>query len=163
MNAVRVGDIEGFFVWGEAQSVRAAETVRHDADVSRRRVEAVDVLREARFRPEALLVAVDGVGEPDRAVRVDDHVGGAVEGAGVVVVDEGGSFVGAFGFHVYQAGGLVQTTLGAEDQAVFVVGTPANHIVALWATDFVAGEVGWGEEFDFGDDDSLVRGCNGVW
>ena len=53
--------------------------------------------------------------------------------------------------------------MGAEDQAVAEVGAAVGHIVALWAADFVAGEVGWGEELDFGDDDGFVLGGDGVW
>ena len=34
---------------------------------------------------------------------MDHNVVGGVEGAAVIVVEEGGSFVGAFGFHVDEA------------------------------------------------------------
>ena len=50
----------------------------------------------------------------------------------------------------------------AEDEAVAVVGPAVGHVVSLRAADFVAGEVCRGEEFDFGDDDCFVAGCDGV-
>ncbi len=86
VDAIGVGDVEGVFVGGESDAVWAAEVVGDGADVACGRVEAVDELGELGFGPEALLVAVDGVGEPDGAVGVDDDVVGGVEGAGVVVV-----------------------------------------------------------------------------
>lgn len=83
---VRVGDVARFFIGREADAVRSAEAVGHDPDVAGGRVEAVDVLGKLGFGAEALLVAVDGVCEPDGAVGVDDDVVGGVEGAAVVVV-----------------------------------------------------------------------------
>ena len=109
-----------------------------------------------------MLVAVDGIGKPDAAVAVDDDVVGGVEGPGVVVVEEGGSFVGAFRFHVDEAGGFAEGALRAEDEAVPVVRASVGHVVALWAADFVSGEIGWGEEFDLGDYDCFVAGCDGI-
>ena len=162
VDAVGVGDVEGGFVGGEGDAVWAAERVCDGADVAGGRVEAVDELGELGFGAEALFVAVDGVGEPDGAVGVDDDVVGGVEGAGVVVVEEGGGFVGAFGFHVDEAGGFAEGALGAEDEAVTVVGAAVGHVVALWAADFVAGEVGGGEEFEFGDYDCFMGGGDGV-
>lgn len=162
VDEVRVGDVDGVFARGECNAVWPAEAVGDDADVACGGIEAVDVLRELRFRAEALLVAVDGIREPDGAVGVHDDVVGRVEGPAVVVVEEGGCFMGALGFHVDKAGGFAQGTLRAEDEAVAVVGPAIGHVVAFWAADFVAGEVGGGEEFDFGDDDGFVVGGDGV-
>lgn len=159
---VRVGDVACFLVGCEADAVRPAEAVGHDPDVAGGRIEAVDVLRELGFRPEALLVAIDGVGEPDGTVGVDDDVVGGVERAAVVVVQERGGFVGAFGFHVDETGRFAKGALGAEDDAVAEIGAAIGHVVAFRTADFVAGEVGRGEEFDFGDDDCFVRGGDGV-
>lgn len=74
MDEVRVGDVDNVFGWGEADTVRTTEAVRHDTNVARRRVKAVHLLGKLGFRPEALLVAINGVGEPDGAIRVYDHV-----------------------------------------------------------------------------------------
>ena len=93
---------------------------------------------------------------------MDDDVVRAVEGAGVVVVQQGDGLVRALGFHVDQARGFAQGTLGAEDEAVAVVGAATGHVVALGATDLVTGEVGWGEELDFGDDDGFLASGHGV-
>jgi len=71
--------------------------------------------------------------------------------------------VGAFGFHVDEAGGFAQGALGAEDEAVAVVGAAVGHVVTFWAADFVAGEVGGGEEFYFCDYYCFVACCYGVW
>lgn len=159
---VRVGDVACFLVGCEADAVRPTEAVSHDPDVAGGRVEAVDVLRELGFRAEALLVAVDRVGEPDGTVRVDDDVVGGVERAAVVVVHERGGFVGAFGFHVDETGRLAEGALGAEDDAVAEIGAAIGHVVAFRTADFVAGEVVRGEELDLGDDDCFVRGGDGV-
>ena len=141
VNEVRVGNVDDFLGWGKADAVWSAEAVRHDADIARFRDEAVDVLRELWFGPEALLVAVDGVGEPDGAVRMDDDVVGGVEGARVEIVEDGGGFVGAFGFHVDQPGWFFQAALCAEDEAFAVVCAAIGHEVALRTTDFVACKV----------------------
>jgi hypothetical protein len=162
VDEIRVGDVEGVLARGEADTVGAAEAVGDGADVTGAGVEAVDVLGQLGFGAEALLVAVDGVGEPDGAVGVDDDVVGGVEGPGVVVVEDGGRFVRALGFHVDEAGGFAEGALGAQDQAVAVVGAAVGHVLALRAADFVPREVGGGEEFNLGDDDGLVAGDDGV-
>lgn len=68
----------------------------------------------------------------------------------------------AFRFHVDEAGGFAEGALGAEDEAVAVVGAAVGHEVALGTADFVAGEVGGGEEFEFGDYDGFMGGGDGV-
>lgn len=70
--------------------------------------------------------------------------------------------MGAFSFHVDEAGGFAEGALRAEDEAVAVVGAAVGHEVAFWAADFVAGEVGGGEEFEFGDYDCFVGRGDGV-
>lgn len=45
-----------------------------------------------------------------------------------------------------------------KDEAVAVVCAAIGHVIALWATDFIAGEVCGGEEFYFGDDNCFVAG-----
>lgn len=70
--------------------------------------------------------------------------------------------MGAFSFHVDEARWFAEGALRAEDEAVAVVGAAVGHVVAFWAADFVAGEVRWGEEFEFGDDDCFVGGGDGI-
>ena len=86
MDLVRVGDVNGFLARGKADAVGAAEAVSHGTDVAGGGIEAIDELGELGLGPEALFVAVDGVGEPDAAVRVDDDVIGGIEGSVVVVI-----------------------------------------------------------------------------
>lgn len=86
MDQVRVSNIGGVFVWGEADAVGATEAVSHDTNVARRRIKAVHLLGKLGFGPEALLVAIDGVGEPDGAIRVYDNVVWGVERPRVIVV-----------------------------------------------------------------------------
>ena len=87
---------------------------------------------------------------------MDDDVVGGVEGARMVVVQEGGGFMRSLGLHVNEAGRLPERTLGAQDDAVPVVGASVGHVVPLRASDLVAGEIGGREELDFGDDDGFV-------
>ena len=68
----------------------------------------------------------------------------------------------AFRFHVDEAGGFAEGALSAEDEAVAVVGSAVGHVVALGAADFVAREVGGGEEFEFGDYDCFMGRGDGV-
>ena len=70
--------------------------------------------------------------------------------------------MGAFGFHVDEACGFAERALRAEDEAVAVVSAAIGHVVAFWAADLVAGEVGGGEEFEFGDYDCFLGGGDGV-
>lgn len=103
-----------------------------------------------------MLVAVDGIGEPDAAVRVDDNVIGRVELSAVVVVEQRRSLVGPLGFHVDEPARFVQRALGAEEDAVAIVDAAVGHVVAFRTSDFVAGEVFGTEDFDLGDDDGFV-------
>lgn len=162
MDEVRVGYVEGFFIRRKTQTVGATEPIRHDADIARRRIEAVDMLRELGFGPKALFVPINGVCEPDGAIGVDDDVVWGVEGAAVVVVEEGSCFVGALGFHIDEAAGFAEGALRAKDEAVAIVGPAVGHVVAFRAADFIAGEVGGGEEFDLGDEDGFVLRGDGV-
>ena len=86
MDVVRVGDVARHLIWTETYAIRPPKAIGYDADIAGVGVEAVHVLRQLRFGSEALLVAVDGVCEPDGAIGVDDDVVGGVERAGVVVV-----------------------------------------------------------------------------
>ena len=86
VDGIGVSYVEGRFVRGESYAVWSAERVGYGADVASGGIEAVDELGELGFRAETLFVAVNGVGEPDGAVRVDDDVIGRVEGAGMVIV-----------------------------------------------------------------------------
>ena len=70
--------------------------------------------------------------------------------------------MGAFGFHVDESRRFAEGALGAKDEAVAVVGATVGHVVAFWAADFVAGEVGGGEKFEFGDYDCFMGGRDGV-
>ena len=87
-HSVRVGDVEGTLVRGEGDAGGAGEAVGHSADVARRRLEAVHVLRQLGLGAEAAGEAVGRVGEPDGAVGVDGGGAGRVERAGVVVVQQ---------------------------------------------------------------------------
>lgn len=162
VNKVRVRDIKCSLIRRKAQPVRSPEPIGHDTDIARRGIEPIYMLRELWFGPKPLFIAVNGIGEPDRAVRMDDDVVGGVEGPAVVVVEQGGGFVRAFGFHVDEAARFAEGALRAEDEAVAVVRAAVSHVVALRAADFVAGEVCWGEEFDFGHDDGFVLRGDGV-
>lgn len=104
---VGVSDVDGVFARGETEAARAAEAVGDHSDVPGGRVEAVDLLWELRLRPEPVLVAVDGVGEPDGAVGGNDDVAGGVKRPGMVIVEERGRLVRPLGFHVDQPGGFL--------------------------------------------------------
>lgn len=155
-NDICIGDIARLLIGAKAYPIRSSKTVGHNPDIARRRVEAVDVLRQLGFRTETLLVAINGVCEPDGSVGVDNNVVGGVKRAAVIVVHKGDGFVGSFGFHVDEARGFAERALGAEDDAIAKVGAAFGHVVTFWTADFVPSEVGGGEELDFGDDDGFV-------
>lgn len=159
---IRVGDVDGVFLGGEADAVRAAEAVGHHPDVPRRRVEAVDLLWQLGFGPEPLLIAIDGVGEPDGAIRGDHDVARGVKGPRMIVVQERDGLVRPLGFHVDQSRGFSQRALGTQDQPVAVIRAAAGHVISLRTSDLVAGEIGRGEELDFGNDDGLIMGGDGI-
>lgn len=122
MHDISVSHVQSVFVRGKAQAVWPAEGVGYHPDVPRGRFKAVDELGQLRARAEAVIIAVDGIGEPDGAIGMDDHVRGAVEGPAVVVVEEGDGLVGSFRFHVDKSAGFTEGALRAEDQAFAVVG-----------------------------------------
>ena len=169
VHKVRVGDVHRFLTRRETDAVRPAEAVGHDADVATPGLEAVDLLRQLRWRPEALLVAVDGIGEPEAAVRVDDDVVGRVERATVIVAQQRRYLVRLLGFHVDKPARFVQGALGAEENAVEIVDATVRHVVAFRTPDFVTGEVFGAEELNLGDDDGLLAvltalgSLSGMW
>lgn len=86
VDIVSVGDVARHLIWAKTYAIRPSKAVGHNADIARVGVEAVHVLRQLGFGSEALLVAVNGVCEPDGAIGVDNDVVGGVEWTGVVVV-----------------------------------------------------------------------------
>lgn len=105
-----------------------------------------------------MLVAVDGVGEPDGAVGGNDDVAGGVKRPGMVTVEERDRLVRPLGFHVDQSCGFSQRALGAQDQPVAVIGAAAGHEISFRTSDLVAGEIRRREELNFGYDDGFVVG-----
>lgn len=83
MNPIRVRDIARPLILTKANPIRPPKPISHRPDPPRRGVESVDLIRQLRRRADALFSPVEGVCEPDAAVRVDDDVVGGVEGAGV--------------------------------------------------------------------------------
>ena len=156
VNDICIGDVARFLIRAKAYPIRSSKTVGHNPDIASRRVEAVDVLRQLGFRTETLLVAINGVCEPNGSVGVDNNVVGGVERAAMIVVYKRDSFVGSFGFHVDEARRFAEGALGAEDDAIAKVAAAVCHVIAFWAADFVPSEVGGGEELDFGDEDGFV-------
>ena len=51
----------------------------------------------------------------------------------------------------------------AEYEAIAVVGTSIGHVIALWASYFVAREIGRREEFNFCDYDCFVASGDCLW
>lgn len=162
MEQVGVGDVNGVFARGETEAAGAAEAVGDNPDVPRGGVKAVDLLRELGLGPESMLVAIDGIGEPDRAVGGHDDVAGGIKRPGMVIVEERDRLVWPLGFHVDQPGGFLQRALGAQDQPVAIIRAATGHEISFRTSDLVAGEIGWREEFDFGDDDGFVMGGDRV-
>ena len=60
----------------------------------------------------------------------------------MIIIEEGGGFMRPFGLHVYQAGRFTEGTLGADYEAVAVIGAAIGHVVALRTSYFVAREIG---------------------
>lgn len=155
---VGVGDVDGVFAGGKTEAAGTAEAVGDDPDVPCGRIEAVDLLWELGLGPEAVFVAIDGVGEPHGAVGGHHDVTGGVKWPGMIIVEEGDRLVWSLGFHVDQPGGFFQRALRAQDHPVAVIRATAGHEISFRASDLVAREIGRGEELDFGDDDGFVMG-----
>ena len=81
VDEISISDVDGGFVRRETDSVRPAKTIRHHSDIACTGVKAVNELRKLWFGSEALLITVDWVGEPDRAVGVDNNVVRGIKGA----------------------------------------------------------------------------------
>ena len=122
MQHLRIRNIHRPLIRRKANAVRPTKPIRHSSDISARGIKAIDLVRQLRRRADALLGAVDGIGEPDGPVRVhDDDVVGRVEAPAVVVVQQHLGLVRWGGCHVGQAAGHGARALGAEEDAVFVV------------------------------------------
>lgn len=86
VNEVGVANIYRFFPGGETDSIRSAESICHNTNVARSRIESIYMLGQLGFRSKALFVAVDWVREPNRSIRVNDDVIGRIEGARMIIV-----------------------------------------------------------------------------
>ena len=121
MQHLRIRNIHRPLIRRKANAVRPTKPIRHSSDISARGIKAIDLVRQLRRRADALLGAVDGIGEPDGPVRAhDDDVVGRVEAPAVVVVQQHFGLVRWGGCHVGQAAGHGARALGAEEDAVFV-------------------------------------------
>lgn len=115
MNPIRIRDIARRLARVKTNPIRPAEPIGDRAHTPRRGIESVDLVWQPRFRAYALLESVDGVGEPDRAVGVDDDVIRGVEGPVVEGCYEClGGRGGRSEWHVYQATGGGERALCAE-------------------------------------------------
>ena len=74
MYQVGIRYVDSAFIGRETYAVWSPETISYDSNISSTRIETVNKLGELRFGPKTLLVAVDRVRKPNRAVRVDDDV-----------------------------------------------------------------------------------------
>lgn len=162
MEQVGVGDVDGVLAGGKTEAAGTTEAVGDDSDVPRGRIEAVDLLWKLGLGPKAVLVAVDGVGEPHGTVGGHHDVAGGVKWPGMIIVEEGDRLMWSLGFHVDQPGGFFQRALRAQDQPVAVIRATTGHEISFRASDLVAREIRRGEELDFCDDDSLVMGRDRV-
>lgn len=88
MNEIRIRNINRLLPGREANPIRPPKPIRHSPHAARGRVKPINLTRKLRRRPDALLIAVYGVREPDRSVRVHDHVVDGVEGAAVEVLQQ---------------------------------------------------------------------------
>lgn len=158
VDGVRVGDVKGLFVWRKCYTIWAAKTVCYGPNVACRWHKAVDVLGKTRFGPKSLLIAINGICEPNRAVGVDHNVIRRVERTRMIVVDEGTGPMWSLGFHVYKTRRFVQRSLSAQDETVPVIRAPIGHVVALWTPNLVAREVRRREELDASHDNGLIGG-----
>ena len=95
-----------------------------------------------------MLVAVDGVCEPQRAVFGGDDVVGAVEWPSVEIVEQGAGSVRGPRGHGYEGCGLGAGALRAEDEGagLGVVAAAVREVGAVGCADFVTREVGGGVE-----------------
>ena len=78
----RFDDVNARFVGREGEAVRAAQPFGNDGGAPGAPVDAIDVGRQFRLGPGALVIAGDAenrIGEPHRPVRFDDDIVGRVE------------------------------------------------------------------------------------
>ena len=81
VNEISIGDVDRGLIRRETDAIWSAKTVRYYSDIACAGIKAVDKLRELWFGPETLLIPVDWIRKPDRAVRMDNNVIGGIEGA----------------------------------------------------------------------------------
>jgi len=88
MNPISVSDIQRLLVRREANPIRTTEAISNYSNISRHRIEAIDLRAKLWFRSEALLKPVDWVCEPDTTVCVQDDIVERVELATVEIVEK---------------------------------------------------------------------------
>lgn len=127
MGSTGIGDVERAIIGRKAQAVGLEEFVCDHGDGAIGRVDAVDGFLEKEFALEALVIAdapVAGIGEPDAAIWMNDHIVGSVEGFAIKLLGEDGD--GAIAFVADHAPGAVfagnLSAFAIEGIAVAVVG-----------------------------------------
>lgn len=119
MNIVRVSDIHGCTVRAEAEPFRPLQPIRHWANVPGFGIIPIDLTWQLRLVPEALLEAVDWVGEPDCPVWRVHNIVDRVEPASVERAQDRPCLKRRVAAHQRQPSGLLFGALCAEEDAVF--------------------------------------------
>ena len=92
------------------------------------RIKAIHLAWKCWLGSETLLVAIGRIREPDRAVRMKDHIIRGIEPSSIKAAEHWGRFKGARGGHHHQASGRITTALGAEQDAIL----PLVVNAAIW-------------------------------
>lgn len=127
MNPVGVRNVHSLLVGAEANTIRPAKAIGHGPNRPTDGIISVNLIGKLRLRPDTLLIAINRVGEPQRAVTVHHNVVDRVELPSVERVDHHTCLVGRFRLHKDQASRRGVRALGAEDDPVQVVDTSVGH------------------------------------
>ena len=128
-HAAALDDVEDLLVGREAQPVGAEHALGDDGRLAGLGVDAVDVGVDLGLGLVALVVGEDaehGIGEPDRAVRLHDHVVGRVEPLAVEAVDQHGD-----GAVVLGADDAPAAVLAGDEAALAVAGVAVGEVGGL--------------------------------
>lgn len=86
MDPISVCNIECLLIWREAQSVWPTEAIGNYPNIGVLWIEAIDLRRQLRLRPNALLKTIDRVGKPNGSVGFHNDVVQRVEATAIVAV-----------------------------------------------------------------------------
>lgn len=121
VNPICIGNVYDLLIWRKTDTIRSPESIGYSSNIPSIRAPSVDLVRQRRWWPIALLEAINGIGEPDRTIRVHHHVIYRIKWSTKALSLHELSLVGRSYRHTVQSAWFGHGTLSAEENVILAV------------------------------------------